>query len=103
MYEVVWEFLPAFHREREFEAAYGPGGPWVELFKGASGYIGTELIPPRETGGWYRTIDRWESAADYERFRKAWSVEYEALDETCASLTSDERAVSAGQSSREIT
>ena len=45
-----------------------------------AGYVGTELVPPREAGGWYRTIDRWESAADYERFRQAWRGEYAALD-----------------------
>jgi heme-degrading monooxygenase HmoA len=96
VYEVVWEFRPARHREREFESAYGPTGPWVELFRRDRGYLGTELIAPRDPGGWYRTIDRWESAAAYERFRRSWAAEYAALDEACAALTSAERAVSAG-------
>lgn len=96
MYEIVWEFQPAPGRERDFESAYGPNGAWVALFRRDPGYVGTALIPPRETGGWYRTIDRWESAAAYDRFRKTCGSEYAALDHACESLTSDERAVSAG-------
>jgi hypothetical protein len=72
VHEIVWEFQPAPRRERDFESVYGPTGLWVELFRRDPGYLGSELIPPREPGGWYRTIDRWESVAAYERFREAW-------------------------------
>ena len=78
MHEIVWDFQPARGREREFEAAYGSTGPWVALFRRDPSYIGTELVAPREAGGWYRTIDRWESAAAYERFRQTWDAEYVA-------------------------
>jgi hypothetical protein len=97
VYEIVWEFQPAPRRERDFESAYGPTGPWVALFRRDPGYLGTDLIPPRESGGLYRTIDRWESAAAYEMFRRRWGSEYSALDQACASLTSDERPVSSGR------
>ena len=93
MYEVVWEFRPAPHRQREFEAAYGPTGVWVELFRRDPGYLGTVLIPPSESAGWYRTIDRWESPAAYERFRRTWDSEYQALDRACESLTAGECAM----------
>jgi quinol monooxygenase YgiN len=96
VYEVVWEFQPAPRREREFESVYGPTGLWAALFRREPGYLGTELIPPRERDGWYRTIDRWESAAAYERFRKTCASEYNALDRACQSLTSDERPVCSG-------
>jgi hypothetical protein len=96
VYEVVWEFRPAPRRERDLESAYGPTGPWAVLFGRDRCYLGTELIPPRASGGWYRTIDRWESAAAYESFRQAWGAEYKALDQACESLTSDERRVSRG-------
>jgi antibiotic biosynthesis monooxygenase len=96
VYEIVWEFRPARDRERDFESVYGPRGVWTALFRRDPGYLGTQLVPPRESGGWYRTIDRWESAAAYERFRHAWGSEYRALDDACESLTSDERAVRAG-------
>lgn len=96
MYVIVWEFQPAPGRERDFESAYGPTGPWVAFFRRDPAYLGTELIPPRDSGGWFRTIDRWESAAAYERFRHRWGSEYTALDQACAFLTSDERPVSSG-------
>ena len=91
MHEIVWDFQPARGREREFEAAYGSTGPWVALFRRDRSYIGTELVAPREAGGWYRTIDRWESAAAYERFRQTWDAEYVALDRACEALTLHER------------
>jgi heme-degrading monooxygenase HmoA len=100
VYEIVWEFRPSPGRERDFESVYGPTGLWAALFQRDPGYLGTELIPPREADGWYRTIDRWESAAAYERFRQRWGTEYTALDHECESLTSDERPVSAGAAVR---
>jgi hypothetical protein len=96
VYEIVWEFQPAPRRERDFESVYGPTGLWAALFGRDPGYLGTELIPPREAGAWYRTIDRWESAAAYERFRQTWGAEYNALDRACEALTSHEHPVSAG-------
>jgi heme-degrading monooxygenase HmoA len=94
VYEIVWEFQPAPQRERDFESVYGPAGAWAALFRRDPGFLGTELIAPREAGSWYRTIDRWESADAYERFRQAWGSEYEALDRACESLTSAECPVS---------
>jgi antibiotic biosynthesis monooxygenase len=96
VYEIVWEFQAAPRRERDFESVYGPAGLWAALFRRDPGYLGTELISPRESGGWYRTIDRWVSAGAYERFRQRWGSEYSALDHECESLTSDERPVSTG-------
>jgi heme-degrading monooxygenase HmoA len=91
VYEVIWEFQPAPEREREFESFYGSTGPWVDLFRRDPGFLGTELIRPREPGGWYQTIDCWDSRASYERFRQQWASEYEALDQACAALTLEER------------
>jgi heme-degrading monooxygenase HmoA len=96
VYEIVWEFQPARGRERDFESVCGPTGLWAASFRRDPGYLGTELIPPRDSGGWYRTVARWESAAAYERFRQTWGSEYNALDRMCESLTSAERPVSAG-------
>jgi heme-degrading monooxygenase HmoA len=98
VYEIVWEFQPAPGRERDFESVYGPAGLWAALFRRDPGYLGTELIAPRESGGWYRTIDRWESAAAYERFRQTWDSAYTALDQACESLTSVERQMSTASS-----
>jgi hypothetical protein len=38
----------------------------------------------------YLTIDVWTSPAAYSRFKKENRVEYQAIDEKCASLTQDE-------------
>ncbi len=100
MYEIVWEFRPAPECEQEFEAAYGPAGPWVALFRRDPGFLGTQLVAPREPGGWYRTIDRWESTAAYERFRKTWDAEYVALDRACEALTLHERPLNRGGAER---
>jgi len=60
-----------------FEAVYGPDGEWACYFRGADGYRGTELL--RATAGdglSYLVIDRWDSAAAYERFLAEHEEEY---------------------------
>lgn len=51
-----------------FERAYGANGEWAEFFRGATGYIGTELLRDVEAPGRYLVIDRWESAEAYNAF-----------------------------------
>ena len=96
-FRIIWEFRPAQGRVSGFELAYGADGLWAELFRRAQGYLGTELVPPIAPGGWYRTIDRWESEDDYEAFLEAFAAEYQALDAACTALTADERFVEAGE------
>jgi heme-degrading monooxygenase HmoA len=52
----------------QFEAVYGPEGDWAQFFKGAHGYIGTELLRDVEAPGRYLVIDRWETADAYNAF-----------------------------------
>ena len=60
-----------------FEAAYGPDGDWARFFRAADGYLGTELLrETREEGRRYLVIDRWRSAAAYERFLGEREDEY---------------------------
>jgi heme-degrading monooxygenase HmoA len=92
-YCIIWEFRPAQGRVAGFELTYGADGLWAELFRRGAGYLGTELIRPATAGGWYRSVDRWESAADYAAFVEAFAAEYEALDAACTALTADERFV----------
>ena len=40
----LWEFRVAPGRQAEFERNYGPGGPWIPLFRRAPGYLGSELL-----------------------------------------------------------
>ena len=60
-----------------FEAVYGPDGEWSRYFRGADGYRSTELLRATgSTGLSYLVIDRWDSAAAYERFLAEHEEEY---------------------------
>jgi len=59
-----------------FEQAYGADGEWSQFFRGASGYIGTELLRDVEIPGRYLVVDRWESAEAYNTFAGANREEY---------------------------
>ena len=93
MYRIEWEFRPAPRHLDEFLSAYGPRGAWVELFKRADGYLGTELAPVAGHPGWYRTTDFWRSATDHASFLAAFSEEYRELDRRCERLTLEQRRV----------
>ena len=86
-YHLVWQFDTDLERRDEFEAAYGPDGLWVALFRKADGYLSTELF--REVGGKcrYVTIDRWVSRGSYDAFRLLHAAAHSALDAHCESLT----------------
>jgi heme-degrading monooxygenase HmoA len=91
----IWKFRPPAAREREFAVAYGDRGRWVELFANANGYRGTALLRPLEAGGWWMTIDRWDSQADFEAFQRDFGAEYRALDGELEGLAGDEEFVGA--------
>ena len=59
-----------------FEAAYGSDGEWSQFFRGAAGYIGTELLRDVENPGRYLVVDRWESAEAYNAFATEHRDEY---------------------------
>ncbi len=89
MYVVLWRFRPLVGRESEFERAYGPSGPWTQLFRRGDGYLGTELLRRSDDSREYLTLDRWASRAAYEAFRVRWSNEYRQLDDQLEELTED--------------
>jgi heme-degrading monooxygenase HmoA len=83
----VWKFRPPTNREEEFAAAYSADGAWAELFRTADGFLGTDLLRPAEPGGWWATIDRWQSEAAFSAFQAKQGAEYRRLDaelEGCA-------------------
>jgi len=86
-FAVVWEFRVRSGKRREFEAAYGPDGAWVKLFRRDREYIRTDLIRDRETSRRYLTIDVWSSREAYLRFKKRNQHDYDEVDRSCASLT----------------
>jgi heme-degrading monooxygenase HmoA len=90
-YAYVWEFRVPPEKRTEFEIAYGPGGPWQELFRRARGYVGTELLSDEADDTRYLTIDYWISREAFDELRSAFADEFEAIDRRCEELTSSER------------
>jgi heme-degrading monooxygenase HmoA len=90
MFVVIWEYEVRPGSEPAFEALYGNDGAWVALFRQSPAFIGTELLRDEQTG-WYVTIDRWTSAADYAAFLDANAVHYAQIDAQGGALTVAER------------
>jgi heme-degrading monooxygenase HmoA len=95
MYLTIWEFMVRVGAEHEFEELYGPSGAWVELFRTAASYRGSELLRPLDGSRRYLTIDRWTSRAAYEGFLRTRVEAYQAVDERGATLTEAERELGA--------
>ncbi len=83
----LWEYRVEADAVAEFEAAYGPEGAWVELFRRFPGYLRTELLRDLAEPLRYSTIDSWRSKDDYLSFRAAARAEFERLDQECARFT----------------
>jgi heme-degrading monooxygenase HmoA len=92
-YVYLWEFRTSTERRAEFERHYGAEGTWVQLFRRAPGYVGTELLGDVADPLRFVTIDRWVSAADYQSFRERFAGEYATLDALCAELTVTETLI----------
>ena len=92
-YATVWEFRVHSERRHEFERHYGPQGSWVDLFRQAAGYLGTELLHDRSDPLRYLTIDRWKDADAYRAFRAGFARQYERLDAACEGLAAQEAAL----------
>ncbi len=88
MHIILWEFTVAAEKQQAFLQAYGPEGNWAQLFRRAEGYRGTELLQS-EASNTYITIDRWDEASDFERFKERFATEYQQLDASFEKL--DER------------
>jgi len=73
-----------------FERVYGPDGEWAAFFRGAEGYLGTELLG---AGSEYLVIDRWESEPAYDAFLDANAEEYARRNREAAGLWLSERVI----------
>ena len=89
----VWKFKPAEGREVEFAKAYAEDGDWAPLFKKGSGFVGMSLLKPTAPGGWWLTLDRWASEADFHAFQRDFGEEYRALDAELEGVAGDEEFV----------
>ena len=76
MYAILWRFQVKPGLEGEFEKAYGAGGCGRKFFRRRHGYLETEPFRGAAEPGSYVTIDRWESKAAYESFRKSFAERY---------------------------
>jgi hypothetical protein len=88
--QIVWEFRVAAGKEADFERHYGPEGTWVQLFRKAAAFIGTELLRDLDVAGRYLTIDRWEDLKSYDLFRDRFADEYSRIDHLLEALTQAE-------------
>jgi quinol monooxygenase YgiN len=93
MYVIIWKFHAAPEWQAEFERAYGPDGPWVELFRRHPDYLGTELLRDAGDPLAYVTLDRWRSRAAHERFLAEHRDAYRDLDERSAGLCAAETLI----------
>lgn len=92
----VWRYRVRAERAEAFLQAYGMEGSWVMLFRRATGYVSTELMRDATDPAVFVTIDRWESRAAYDSFRRKFADEYLALDSTCSALTDNEELLLEG-------
>jgi heme-degrading monooxygenase HmoA len=92
-YWVVWSYDVKPEQAKAFERAYGPDGEWVQLFRRAPGYVGTEMRRETDRTPRYFTVDRWISREDYHRFKENFRSEYQMLDARCAAMTEGEKKV----------
>jgi len=91
MFIRIWHYRARPDKVAEFRTAYGPAGRWVELFRRAPGYLGTELLAAESEPLAFVTIDRWTSASAWHACFAANEGAYRALDEACTALTEEER------------
>ncbi|HSJ13039.1 MAG TPA: antibiotic biosynthesis monooxygenase family protein [Longimicrobiales bacterium] len=89
----IWEYEVRPEQASSFVAAYGAGGPWIQLFSRSEGYLGTTLLRDPAGSARFVTIDRWASVAAFDRFQEEYRAEYVALDEVCGRFTVREHRI----------
>ncbi len=80
MIELLYRYTVHPAQARAFEHAYGPTGPWAQLFGRHGGYRRTRLFRDRKEPGVYIVMDVWDSKADWDGFRAEHAQAYARLD-----------------------
>ncbi len=80
MHIILWKFTVREECIQDFTLAYGSNGDWANLFERAEGFLGTELLRSSDEPNVFLTIDRWESVASFDIFRRRFDTEYKKLD-----------------------
>jgi heme-degrading monooxygenase HmoA len=93
MYVILWEFVVPPEKVDAFIDAYKYDGAWAKLFAQAEGYVGTELLRSTEARQepTFLTVDRWQHAEDFTRFREQFGDKYKSLNTELEGLTVSER------------
>ncbi len=91
MLHILWEYRVREEKGPDFERHYCGSGSWAELFHRASGYRGTTLLRDPADPACYLTIDAWDDAASFQRFKQEFAAEYAAMDQQMEALTESER------------
>jgi heme-degrading monooxygenase HmoA len=92
-YLIIWEFQVKPEAKLAFEQAYGPEGDWAQLFSQSADYRGTQLLRDTNRPGRYLTLDRWASREAFHQFKQDHQADYDAFDQRCEALTSDESLI----------
>ena len=80
MIEVLYRYRVHPAQARAFEHAYGPAGPWAQLYRRHPGFRRARLFRDKNDPGVYISVDVWESKADWDGFRGANAQAYARLD-----------------------
>ncbi|MHB8195625.1 MAG: antibiotic biosynthesis monooxygenase family protein [Vulcanimicrobiaceae bacterium] len=75
---------------RAFEHAFGPTGPWAQLFARHPGFRRTRLFRRQEEDATYLTVDVWHSKADWDAFRSTFAGEVIRLEKQLRWLVLEE-------------
>jgi heme-degrading monooxygenase HmoA len=92
-YSYIWAFEVRAEHVEAFRHYYGEGGAWMQLFRRARGYLGTQLLQDESDPLRFITIDTWSSVEEHEAFRAGYAAEYAALDRLCEGLTTRETLI----------
>lgn len=93
MHIIIWEYTVREKNVPEFLAAYASDGDWAKLFQRAKGFLGTELLRSTHETNTFLTIDRWQSASDFDHFQERFGAEYKRLDAEFEGWTSSEKKI----------
>jgi heme-degrading monooxygenase HmoA len=91
--EVFFRYRVHPAQARAFEHAYGPAGPWVELFSQYPGFRRSRLFRHKNESGVYISVDIWETKADWDHFRVTASEAYARLDRELHMLYLEEHLI----------
>jgi hypothetical protein len=91
MFLILWGFEVKPGEQSAFEKAYGPLGPWVQLFQRDPHFRPTQLLKDPYCPNIYFTLDFWDSLRHYELFKHSNQDGYRSLDRTTERLTARER------------